>query len=192
MVMIVATKTLRKARYIRVVSCTDHADKPLFLYILTNDRHPIDLFHSTRQSSEETNNKANHAKDKSAGTVISQYVHQNIESQDIAGHEEDQQQELANSEHLAADATHQEFASVSHAVDVGVTELELSNGITGIPGQGRDEKNHDSSTVYVISQEKGPCLRIKYTRNHAKSGNRRGERQDSNGDVLRNHDYFNR
>jgi hypothetical protein len=114
--------------------------------ILTNDGHPVNLLHSPRQGSKETDHKADHTEDESTGTVIGQYVHQDVESQDVASHEEDKQQKLTYSKNLTTDATHQEFASVSHAVDMGVTELELANGITSVPGKSRDEENHNCST----------------------------------------------
>jgi hypothetical protein len=149
MVIIVATKTLKNARKELVrsrLNSRNRATHQLVQDTLTDDGHPVDLLHSTRQGSKETNHKADHTKDKGAGTMVSQYVHQDVEGQDVASHEEDKQQKLANSKHLTTDATHQELASVSHAVDVGVTELELANGITSIPGKSRDEKNYNCST----------------------------------------------
>jgi hypothetical protein len=149
MVMIVATRTLKNAIQALVSLKLISGQRAIYQLLqdtLTDNGHPVDLLHSTRQGSKETNHKADHTKDKGAGTMVGQYVHQDVESQDVAGHEEDKEQKLANSEHLTTDATHQELTSVSHAVDVGVTELELTNGITGIPGKSRDEKNHNCST----------------------------------------------
>jgi hypothetical protein len=149
MVMIVATRTLKNARQdlVRIkLGLRNRATHKLLLGTLTDDGHPVHLLHSTGQGSKETNYKADHTKDEGAGTVVGQHVHQDVESQDVASHEEDKQQKLANSKHFTTDATHQELASVSHAVDVGVTELELPNGVTGIPGQSRDEKNHNCGT----------------------------------------------
>ena len=82
--------------------------------------------------------------------MVGQDVHQDVEGQDVTGHEEDQQEKLADAEHFPANTTHQQLASITHAVDVRVTELELSNSVASVPGQGRDEQNHDGSTEQAM------------------------------------------
>lgn len=65
--------------------------------------------------------------------MVCQDVHQNIERHNVARHEKYQQQELANSQELAAEAAHQKFASISHTVNLRVLELELADDIACVP-----------------------------------------------------------
>lgn len=106
--------------------CTDWA-------VPTNTRHPVDLLHRTWQGTEEADDQPNYTKDQGAGAVVRQDVHQDVECQDVTGHEENQQQKLANSQYFTTNPAHQELASVSHAVNLGMTKLELANFITRVP-----------------------------------------------------------
>lgn len=101
--------------------------------VLTSDRHPIDLFHSSRQGTQEADNQSDNTKYQCASTMVCQDVHQNIKRHYIARHKKNQQQELANSQKFAAETAHQKFTSISHAVDLRVTELELADDIACVP-----------------------------------------------------------
>lgn len=65
--------------------------------------------------------------------MIGQGIHKNIKHEDVARHEKNQKQKLSETEQLAAETTHQELASVSHAVDLGVSELKLTNLVASVP-----------------------------------------------------------
>lgn len=99
----------------------------------TSNRHPIDLFHSPRQGAQETDDQSDNTKHQCAGAMVCHDVHQDIKRQYVARNEKNQQQELANSQKFAAEAAHQKLASISHAVDLQVTELELADDIACVP-----------------------------------------------------------
>lgn len=117
----------------------------------TNNGHGVDLVHGTGQGAQETDDQTDDTKDQGASAVVGEHVHQDVERKDVARHEENQEQQLADSEQLTSKAAHQELAGITHAVDVRVAELELSNFIARVPGQSRNKDNHDSSTVHILA-----------------------------------------
>ena len=59
-------------------------------------------------------------------------VHHDGERQDMAAHDENQEEDLGRAEHLSPDFPGHDFACVGHVVDAGVGELELANYIAGV------------------------------------------------------------
>lgn len=113
----------------------------------TNNGHHVNLVHGTGQSAQETDDQTDDTKNQGASAMVRKNIHQNVKHEDVARHEEDQEQQLANSKQFTAKAAHQELAGITHTVNVRVAELELPNLIARVPGQSRDENNHDSSTI---------------------------------------------
>ena len=90
----VATKTLTNARSESANTQIFHGDiqGPCWETSHTDDGHDIHLVHCARQSAKEANNQTNNTKDQSASAMVCQNIHQNVEGQDITGHEENQKQ----------------------------------------------------------------------------------------------------
>lgn len=50
---------------------------------------------------------------------------------------------MGDIEQLSAKSPHQQFTCIAHAVDLRVTDLELSHDVAGIPGNTRDSQNDE-------------------------------------------------
>lgn len=65
--------------------------------------------------------------------MVGENVHQDIEHQNVAGHEEDQKQQLAETQQLTTEAAHEKLTGISHAVNLRVAQFELANLIARVP-----------------------------------------------------------
>lgn len=54
------------------------------------------------------------------------------EGQEVTPHSEDQEQQLCSAQHLPTEGAHQDLTGVRHAVDMGVSKLELPQRVSGI------------------------------------------------------------
>lgn len=64
----------------------------------------------------------------------------------MTGHEEDQEEKLANAEDFPSDAAEQQFTCITHAVHLGIPQLELPNDVSRIPRNARHaEENQKGS-----------------------------------------------
>lgn len=75
--------------------------------------------------------------------MFSQGVEHDRESENMASHHEDQEEQLGVPDQLSAKATHQDVPCVTHVMDVRISELELAQHISGIrcDGTEADDKN---------------------------------------------------
>ena len=128
MAMITTTKILRNANISQRANLRAEG-----FPVPTGNRHPIDFFHCPRQGAQKADDQSDNTKHQCAGAVVRQDVHQDIKRHYIARHEKNQQQELADSQEFATEAAQQELASISHAVNLGMTELELADDISCVP-----------------------------------------------------------
>lgn len=65
--------------------------------------------------------------------MIRDGVEQHREGEDVTRHQEDQEQQLANAEDFASDGAKEQLTRVSHAVNLGIPQLELAHDIARIP-----------------------------------------------------------
>lgn len=95
--------------------------------------HHEDLARGTRKRSDGACNQSDHSEDDGTGAVVCDGVERHGECEDVTGHQEDDKQKLANIANFASNGAHKKFTSVSHAVDLGVAQLELTHDIACIP-----------------------------------------------------------
>lgn len=62
----------------------------------TNNGKPRHIFQSTRQRQDQRDDQANHAKNNGTGTMFSQDVESDGKGKDMAGHEEDEKEQLSD------------------------------------------------------------------------------------------------
>lgn len=71
-------------------------------------------------------------------------IHHDGECQDMAAHDEDQEEHLSRTKHLAAYGTSHHFSCISHVVDVRIFQFELSDYVARVccqDTQASDEYN---------------------------------------------------
>lgn len=68
--------------------------------------------------------------------MVGDGVHSLGERQDMASHEENHEQQLADFEGLPANSTEENFTGIGHAVDMGVTGFELAESVARVPSDG--------------------------------------------------------
>jgi hypothetical protein len=61
-------------------------------------------------------------------------IHRHGKGQNMAGHQEDEEQHLSAKEDFSPKATHEHLAGIGHTHDMRVPPLELPNYIAGIRG----------------------------------------------------------
>ena len=79
--------------------------------------------------------------------MLSNGVHHDAERQDMAAHDEDGEEQLANSEQLTAERAQQDFSCIGKVLDVRVALVELRDDIAGVCGQETQADDKDQSTV---------------------------------------------
>lgn len=103
------------------------------------------VFHGTGKRAEHADDKSNSREDHSAGAMLSNSVHHDAEGQDVAAHDEDGEEELANAEELPSECTEQDITSVGQILDVGIALMELSNNIACVGSKETQSNNQDKS-----------------------------------------------
>lgn len=98
-----------------------------------SDGHVEHLSGFARKRANTANDQTDYSEDDRAGSVVCDGVEKNGEGQDVTGHQEDDEQDLAKVEQLAAKRAHQKLASITHAVHLGEAQLELAHDIAGVP-----------------------------------------------------------
>lgn len=63
----------------------------------------------------------------------------------MAAHDKDQEQQLRGAKHLAPDGTEHDLASISHAVDMRITQLELADHVAGVGSDDAKADDEDDS-----------------------------------------------
>lgn len=98
-----------------------------------NDRHVEYLSRCAWQCANTAKDQADDTKNDGAGTVVGNGVEQHGEGEDVTGHQEDNEQQLAHEGNLSADGTQKEFTSITHTVYLRETQFKLTHDISGIP-----------------------------------------------------------
>lgn len=75
--------------------------------------------------------------------MFSNGVHHDAECQDVATHDEDGEQQLANAKQLTPECPHQDLASIGKVLDVRIAVVELRNDQPGIGGKQAQADNQD-------------------------------------------------
>lgn len=87
----------------------------------------------SRKRANAAKDQADYSEDDSAGSVVGDGVEKHGEGENVTGHQEDDEQDLAKVEQLAAEWTHKKLAGITHAVHLGEAQLELAHDIARVP-----------------------------------------------------------
>jgi hypothetical protein len=79
--------------------------------------------------------------------VLGNRVHHDAECQDVAAHDEDREQQLANAKELTPECPHQDLSSIGKVLDVRIAVMELRNDEPGIGGKQTKADNEDDGSV---------------------------------------------
>ncbi len=98
-------------------------------------------------------------------------VHHDAEGEDVGTHDEDDEEELAEAEDLAAQAAKEDCPGVGHGVDMWVAQFELADYVASVGGEGAEGEEEDEA------------------RNEAEGGECGGEGEDTERDGFGDHDH---
>jgi hypothetical protein len=92
--------------------------------------------------------------------VLSNGVHHDAECQDVASHDEDGEEQLANAKQLASDCPKENITSVGEVLDMGVALMKLPDHIAGIGREKTQADDQDESTMIrsISLDERVACL----------------------------------
>ena len=107
------------------------------------DGHPENLLCCTRESGKTADDQTDNSEDNGAGTVVRDGVEQHGEGENVTGHQEDDEQQLADEENLTSDGAEKKLAGITHAVYLRETLLELAHGVSSVPGDAGQKHNDD-------------------------------------------------
>lgn len=102
-----------------------------------------------RQRENQTDDERDDTEHDGAGTVIGDGVHHDGEGDDVATHDEDGEEDLAESEQLAAKGAHEDLARIGEVVNVRVAFAELTNDITSVEGENTETDDEDEGAAPV-------------------------------------------
>lgn len=105
------------------------------------------VLHGTGKRADHANDKPYSSEHHRAGAVLCNGVHHDAECQDVATHDEDGEQKLANAKELTTECTHQDLASIGEVLDVRIAVVELRNDQPGIGGKQAQADNQDDGPV---------------------------------------------
>lgn len=100
--------------------------------------------------------------------MVGKDVHHDRESQDVSGHDEDQQNNLRGFRNLLGPSSKEEETSVGKVVDSREGDLDLVGDVSGVCCENTEEDNEDAA------------------RNEAHAGDDSGQRKDTQRDGLSN------
>ena len=109
----------------------------------THARNIGHVLHGPRERAHETNDESNSRENHSAGTVLGNSVHHDTESQDVTTHNENREEQLAQTEQLATKSTKQDLTGIGQVLNMGVPRAELVNCVTGISRENTQSNNED-------------------------------------------------
>lgn len=79
--------------------------------------------------------------------MLGNRVHHDAECQDMAAHDEDGEQQLANAKKLTPKCPHQDLSSIGKVLDMRIAVMELRNDQPGIGGKQTQADNQDDGSV---------------------------------------------
>lgn len=110
---------------------------------LTSKGNPGHALHGTGNGEDHGNDHANHTEDDGAGAMVGDGVHHDPEGQEMAAHDEDAEEELAQAEKFTAERAHQDFSRIGQVLNVGIAFSEQSNVVTGVGRQDSETNDED-------------------------------------------------
>lgn len=140
--IITAEKILRKANPL-ASSCIDGERKP------TGSGDVGQVLDGAGQRENQTDDERDDTEHDGAGTVVGNGVHHDSEGDNVATHDEDREEDLAQTEQLPAKSAHEDLSRIGKVVDVGVAFTELTNDITSVKGEDTETDDENERTAPV-------------------------------------------
>ena len=114
----------------------------------TGNGKPRHIVQRTRQGQDQRDDQPNDAKHNGTGTMLSQDVKSDGKGEDMAGHEEDEEEQLSNAEQFATKPAHHDLAGVGHTEHMGVFLFKLADNIAGICCDETDAHKDNQRSAY--------------------------------------------
>lgn len=140
---------------------------------LTCDWQPWHLLHSSRDGTDERDDKANDTEDNGTRPMLGDGVHHDGEGKDVACHDEDEEEELSTTQDFATNATGHDLTGITHTMDVRISHFELTNDIASVGRQTAETDDDDDATVCQALSEWCICMSQGAKLDRAKEGNRK-------------------
>lgn len=77
--------------------------------------------------------------------MLSDSVHHDTESENVTSHDENREQDLAESEELASKGTHQNFTSICQVLNVRISLMKLADNVASVRGEDTQPNNENNS-----------------------------------------------
>lgn len=142
MVIITAEKILRKANSL-ASPCTNGESKP------TGSGDVGQVLDGSGQRENQTDDERDDTEHDGAGAVVGNGVHHDSKSDDMATHDEDREEDLAQTEQLPTESAHEDLSRIGKVVDVRVAFTELTNDITSVKGEDTKTDDENERTALV-------------------------------------------
>lgn len=81
--------------------------------------------------------------------MVGNGVHHDSKSDDMATHDEDREEDLAQTEQLPTESAHEDLSRIGKVVDVRVAFTELTNDITSVKGEDTKTDDENERTALV-------------------------------------------
>jgi len=133
------------------------------------ERDPGHSAHGTRDGQHQRDDQADHSEDNGASAVVGDGVQHDTEGQDVAAHDEETEQKLADAEEFTTKAAHQDLTRVRQILDVRITFTHQANVVSGICSEKTQADDQNN------------------TGNQTQSSHGRGQRQNTQRNRLANH-----
>lgn len=140
-----------------------------------DSRHDEHLASGAWEGTYAADDQPDHAEDDGAGAVVGDGVEEHREGENVAGHEEDDEEQLTPVADFTADWAHEHLSCVAHAVHVGVAQLELAHNETGVPGDGRETEDNEEGSGSLSGDSYYAARHWDIIRDNAESGHGRWE-----------------
>lgn len=83
--------------------------------------------------------------------MLGNCIHHDTECQDVASHDKDRKEQLADTEKFSSKSTHKYIARIGQVLDVRIFLMELSNNIASISSKETEADNQYESSGDTIS-----------------------------------------
>lgn len=114
--------------------------------------HPADVTETAGEGTEEGEDEAEHTIDDGAGGMRGDGVERDGEGKDVGGHNEEEEDDLGESEELAAERAEEDHAGVGHVVDVWVAGFELPDHVAGVGGEDAEDQDEEEAAGEGVSK----------------------------------------
>lgn len=157
----------------------------------TDDSKIWDLLKTSWKCQEEAKNSSYQTENDGASAMVTQRVHHNWECQNMSTHEKDEAKKLCNSEDFTTPRTEQDFRSISHIVDLRVSQFELADDISSVGCHRSNTNDYDTATAGISTGWYYPGSNSDSLdlRDQSQDCHRRRKWENTQGNRLSDHHY---